>query len=148
MTTFPYLVPTQGEIPGEAPINESEPRRLTLIARSPAAGNSVNTSSTRVVAVDALTVLLQASIDGIVHLDVERVILDRSASAADFLGFLASLPAQFSGDVLLITEDDGAYLSTSGRGGGRILYSLTADDVTFYLRTHDLAAESRLIGHS
>ncbi len=146
MTTFPYLVPALPEIPGEAPATQAEPRRLTLIARAAAAGNAPHTASTRVVAIEALAVLLRASVDGIVHLDIERVILDRSADASAFLDFLAALPPEFSGDVLLITDDHGAYLSMSGRGGGRILQSLTSDDVAFYLFSHDLNEESRLIG--
>ncbi len=147
MTTYPYLVPQMPEIAGEAPpAGTAEPRRMTLIARAAAGADVPHTATTRVVAVDALAILLHASIDGIVHLDVERVILDRSTKPAEFLKFLAALPAEFNGDVLLITDDNGAYLSTTGRGGGRILYSLTSDDVAFYLRTHDLAHESRLIG--
>ena len=145
MTTFPYLVPTIPTFPGEAVESQAEPRRLTLIARA-AVDESHHGDSTRVVAIDALTVLLRASIDGIVQLDVERVILDRSTDAAEFLKFLASLPAEFSGDVLLITDDKGAYLSSSGRGGSRALCSLTSDDVAFYLSTHELTEETGLIG--
>jgi hypothetical protein len=147
MTTFPYLVPTMPMIPGEAAESQNEPRRLTLIARS-AANKEPHGTATRVVTIDALTVLLHASMDGIVHLDIERVILDRSTDAAEFLKFLASLPPEFSGDVLLITDDKGAYLSSSGRGGGRVLFSLTSDDMAFYLSTHDLTEESGLIGRS
>lgn len=146
MTTFPYLVPQMPEIPGEAvAVTTDAPRRLTLIARA-AVADEQHGEATRVVAVDALAVLLRASIDGIVHLDVERVILDRSTNPAEFLKLLATLPQEFSGDVLLIAQDGGAYLSTSGRGAGRILYSLTSEDVAFYLRTHELGDESRLIG--
>jgi hypothetical protein len=145
MTTFPYLVPVMPALPWEAVESHAEPRRLTLIARA-AMDASPHGNATRVVAIDALTVLLRASIDGIVQLDVERVILDRSTDAAEFLKFLASLPAGFSGDVLLITDDKGAYLSSAGRGGGRALSSLTSDDVAFYLSTHELTEESGLIG--
>src|SRR5438270_13408152 len=43
--------------------------------------------------------------------DVERVILDRSTDAAEFLDVLASLPPEFTGDALLIREDGSAFLS-------------------------------------
>ena len=44
----------------------------------------------------------------------------------------------FTGDVLLIREDDSAFLSSLGRGGDRVLYALTANDLRFYLETNEL----------
>ena len=68
--------------------------------------------------------------------DIERVIFDRSVDADDFLSFLCSLPAEFRGDVLRIRPDGSGTISASSpRGDGRFLYSLSVEDVGFYLRT-------------
>jgi hypothetical protein len=74
--------------------------------------------------------------------DIERVIVDRTATPADFLDVLSHLAEDFLGDVVCIREDESAYLSAIGRGGSRVLYSLTANDLRFYLETHGLVAES------
>ena len=71
-------------------------------------------------------------------LDVERIILDRSASAEEYLFLLAKLPAEVAGDVMLVREDGGAFMSASGRGGDRVIYALSPRDVEFYLETHAL----------
>lgn len=70
--------------------------------------------------------------------DVERVILDHSASADQLLHFLAALPHEMTGDVLSVRHDGSAYLSSTGRGGDRVLYVLTASDLDFYLETNSL----------
>ncbi len=75
--------------------------------------------------------------------DVERVIIDRCASADEYLQFLASLPHEIAGDVMLVQQDGAAFLSSVGRGGDRVLYALAAGDVDFYLKTHGLAANTR-----
>ena len=72
--------------------------------------------------------------------DVERIILDRSASADQFLRFLAALPVEAAGDVMSVGRDGGAFLSAVGRGGDRVLYSLGPTDVAFYLNTNRLTA--------
>jgi hypothetical protein len=71
-------------------------------------------------------------------LDVERLILDRSASAELFLDLLAHLPPDFGGDVLRIDDRGCGFLSATGRGGDRLLYALKSQDVQFYLAAHDL----------
>lgn len=71
-------------------------------------------------------------------LDAERLIVDRAACADTFLAMLASLPAEFSGDVLRIDEAGAGYLSATGRGGDRVLYALKPSDVRFYLAMHEL----------
>lgn len=77
---------------------------------------------------------------GIASRDVERIILDRSSSADDFLRFLAALPVEAAGDVMLVGADGGAFLSAVGRGGDRVLYRLGPTDVAFYLETNRLTA--------
>jgi hypothetical protein len=72
-------------------------------------------------------------------LDAERLIVDRGVSAETFLEILASLPQEFSGDVLRIDDHGRGFLSATGRGGDRVLYALEPDDVRFYLTMHDLA---------
>ena len=62
----------------------------------------------------------------------------RSFSPAEYLDLLAALPAEFGADVMLIRNDESGYLSASGRGGDRALYSLRANDVRFYLEANDL----------
>jgi hypothetical protein len=74
--------------------------------------------------------------------DIERVIIDRTATAAEFLELLANLSDKFAGDVIFIRDGDTAYVSAIGRSGGRVLYALRAEDVRFYLETHGLVASS------
>ena len=71
-------------------------------------------------------------------LDTERVVLDCVASAETVLEMLASLPQQFTGDMLRIDKRGAGFLSATGRGGLRVLYALDPDDVHFYLATNGL----------
>lgn len=64
--------------------------------------------------------------------EVAHVILDRSVDAAGYLDFLTRLPLGFRGDVLLILEEGGGYLSAVSRDDGRYLYRLTETDIRFY----------------
>lgn len=121
-----------------------ETHRITLITRN---GRSVPrdwdmspNAASRVIGVDSLLVLRYTLAGGLgeVNRDVERVILDRTASASEYLSLLASLPPQFAGDVLLIANDDGGFLSSLGRGGDRVLYAVSGSDVRFYLEGHGL----------
>lgn len=78
-------------------------------------------------------------------LDVERIILDRCATADEFLHLLARLPEDIAGDVMFVRPEGGAYLSAISRGGDRVLYLLSASDIDFYLETNGLtAARERL----
>lgn len=118
--------------------------RITLIARKPTTPNAdwnhARCSTLRVAFLDSVTALkfaLGVAVSD-AALDVERVIVDRAGSAEDFLDLLAAIPEEFNGDVLMIAEDGSAFLSATGRGGDRVLYSLSRTDVRFYLETHDL----------
>lgn len=73
-----------------------------------------------------------------IDLDVERIVVDRSATELQFLDLLTALPEDFAGDILHIREDGSAYLSASVRGGGRLLYPLGKSDLRFYLEAHDM----------
>jgi hypothetical protein len=77
-------------------------------------------------------------------LDIERLILDCTATAEQFLDVLAHLPAAFSGDVVRLDERGAGFLSAAGRGGDRVLYALQPKDVRFYLGMHDLIVEREL----
>lgn len=120
----------------------SKSPRITLIARSSlqpdldwrASGGQgpVFTES-----IELLRFMLERGMQAI-DLDVERILIDRAANDLQFLDLLTALPEDFGGDVLQIREDGTAYLSASGRGGGRVLYSLGRHDVRFYLETHDI----------
>ena len=74
--------------------------------------------------------------------DIERVIIDRTATDGDFLELLAHLSDNFAGDVIFIRDGDNAYVSAVGRGGGRVLYAMRPADLRFYLETHGLVAAS------
>lgn len=118
--------------------------RITLIARKATKPNvdwNYARSATMRVAflesVDALKFALNLSIND-AALDIERVIVDRAGTADDFLELLATLPTEFTGDILVIRDDGNGFLSATGRGGDRVFYALAAHDIRFYLETHDL----------
>lgn len=119
-------------------------RRITLISRHQKlrerSWNRRAEATTRVILLDSFAVLRDAMTNSLSKLDadVERVVLDRSSSASDYLALLAEMPRDFNGDVLMIRDDETGFLSAMGRGGDRILYALSAEDVGFYLETHGL----------
>ena len=91
--------------------------------------------------------VLRHTVKGEIHElgeDIERVVIDRTASAAEFLELLAHLSDTFAGDIIFIRDGDTAYASAIGRNGGRVLYALRAEDVRFYLETHGLVAASSI----
>src|SRR5690349_21410077 len=119
----------------------SDTRRITLVIRG--AGilsrpwDMSPTATHRILFVKALSML------GFVldhSEDVDRVVVEESASPEDFLGVLASLPHEFLGDVLLVRSGSNSYLSTVARADGRLLYALNAADLQFYMETHRLVA--------
>jgi hypothetical protein len=117
----------------------SDTRRITLIIRGAGiqsrAWDTSSTAANRILFVKALSML------GFVldhSEDVERVVVEESASPEDFLGVLATLPHDFLGDVLLIRSGSNSYLSTVARADGRLLYALTAADLQFYMEAHRL----------
>src|SRR6266568_1934559 len=67
--------------------------------------------------------------------DIERVVIDRTATPAEFLELLGHLSDDFAGDVVYVRDGESAYVSSIGRRGGRVLYSLRAEDIRFYLET-------------
>ena len=71
-------------------------------------------------------------------LDIERVILDRSGHAEDFLNLMAALPGEMTADIIFIRDDGTGFLSAMGRGGDRLLYAVASDDIRFYLEAYDL----------
>ncbi|HEX9984011.1 MAG TPA: hypothetical protein VGF69_12155 [Thermoanaerobaculia bacterium] len=122
----------------------TDARRVTLVARSLSTPDrdwdDSSAAVTRTIFVDSFAVLKYAIRAGIVdmEIDIERVVVDRAASPSDFLDLLAALPHEFSGDVILVNENDAAFLSATGRGGDRVLYALSPTDVRFYLEAHGL----------
>ncbi|HEV7921072.1 MAG TPA: hypothetical protein VGR02_09820 [Thermoanaerobaculia bacterium] len=118
-------------------------RRITLVARRPGISarhwDATRDSPNRIIFLAAFAVLRYALSGGTeMKQDVERVVIDRCATASQLLETLASLPAEFNGDVLFIRAGDTGFLSATGRGGDRVLYSLSARDVQFYLEAHGL----------
>ena len=124
----------------------NDKRRITLIARGPATPDrdwdSRSSARSRLVFIEAMPILRHLIDSGVpeMNLDVERIVLDRATSAVEYLDLLASLRPEFTGDLVLIREDESGFLSANGRGGNRVLYSLTPNDVRFYLETHALVA--------
>ena len=114
-------------------------RRITLIARNPRKvqrdWDLTNPAGSHLVFVDSLKFLPYA-LDQ--EHDVERVIIDGAASALQLLEFLSTIPAEFGGDVLSIGEDGKSFLSSVGRGDGRVLYALNDEDLQFYLQVNSL----------
>jgi len=125
-------------------------RRITLVSRADCSPNrswdTTLDAPNRVIFL-RLAVLHDALGRGVAELeeDVERVILDHSATAVDFLELLTNLPPEFTGDALLIRDDDTGFLSSTGRGGDRVLYALSACDTDFYLDTHGLLAPAEML---
>lgn len=117
--------------------------RITLVASPPTKPDldwRVTAASTRLAFVGTLNALRFALDVAITDagLDIERVVCDRAGSADDFLDLLAGVPGEFVGDIVFLRDDGSGYISAMGRGGDRVLYSLTARDVRFYLEAHDL----------
>lgn len=115
----------------ELTTSSASSNRLTLIVGNAAGRNPWASSVLHVHSVHAMQ--RAAAFE-----DVERVILDRSATPVEFLRLLAALPPHIAGDVMLIGEDGGAFLSSVGRGGDRVLYALSSEDVAFYFETNGL----------
>ncbi len=119
-------------------------QRITLIARKATKPNvdwnHARSSAMRMAFLESVTAL-KFALGVAIHdasLDIERVIIDRAASAEDYLDLLANLQGEFTGDILMIRDDGSGFLSATGRGGDRIFYALAARDVRFYLETHEL----------
>ena len=116
-------------------------RRITLVTcdkqSAERSWRSSDDATSRVVFLDSLQLLRSTIESPLVHTDtdVERVVLDSCCSETDYLSLLAALPHQFTGDILMIRSDSSGFLSATGRGGDRILYALTSEDVEFYLET-------------
>lgn len=117
-------------------------RRISLIARAQSSPDrdwdETASASARLLFTESIALFRFALGDVATHLDIERIIVDRAATACEFLELLSSVPLDFAGDLLLIANGDRSYLSSVGRGGDRVLYALDLDDVRFYLETHNL----------
>ncbi|HEY4641383.1 MAG TPA: hypothetical protein VII75_08570 [Thermoanaerobaculia bacterium] len=115
-------------------------RRITLIARTAAAParawDASAGSANRLIFVDSFSIL-RGALDH-ASADVDRLFIDGAANEGEFLSLLTTLPREFAGDVLFVSDEEHAYLSTAGRAGGRLLYAMTPDDVRFYLEAQRL----------
>lgn len=118
-------------------------RRLTLIARDvhkpDMDWNYTPCTQEAVAFVDStasLHLALRAGTE--LGLDIGRLIVDRSGESDEFLELLTALPPEIAGDALYIRDDGTGVMSATGRGGDRVLYSLNAHDVRFYLETLNL----------
>src|SRR5216684_3772496 len=99
----------------------TDPRRVTLVARHPGLlsrnWDLSQHAPSHIIFVDAFTMLRFAIEHGMeLARDVERVVIDRTGSAMQYLDFLASLPQEFLGEVMFVRGDGSAYLSSVGRG--------------------------------
>jgi hypothetical protein len=120
----------------------TDPRRITLLAGSvtaPAHAWNVSSSApNHVISVGTFSMLPWALDNA--RKDVDRIVIDGSASPVEFLEFLAGLPQTFVGDVLYMRAGGNSFLSSTGRGGDRVIYSLAPSDLEFYLQTNLLVA--------
>jgi hypothetical protein len=120
---------------------KKDQRRITLVTYEKGgverSWRSSDDSTSRVVFLDSLRLLRSTIESPLVYSDsdVERIVLDSCCSEAEYLSLLAELPHQFTGDILMIRSDSSGFLSATGRGGDRILYALSSEDVEFYLQT-------------
>ena len=48
------------------------------------------------------------------------------------------MPPELTADILFILDNGAGFLSSTGRGGDRLMYALTPNDVRFYLETLNL----------
>ncbi|HEY2323075.1 MAG TPA: hypothetical protein VGJ82_09435 [Thermoanaerobaculia bacterium] len=116
-----------------------EERRLTLVARGGSRDwESTDLASSSIMTIDSLADLTLTVVDLWLALDIERVILDGAATASQFLDLLTAMPQEFAGDAIMIRNDGAAFLSAISRGSGRVMYTLTAKDVDFYLQANGL----------
>jgi hypothetical protein len=117
-------------------------RRITLLARAAASPtrpwNVTGNAPNRIVFVDVFS-MLPFALDR-ANQDVDRVLIDGTATAIEYLDLLTTLPQTFLGDVLYMRTAGDSFLSSVGHGGGRLLYSLTLTDLEFYLQTNELLA--------
>jgi len=126
--------------------------RITLITRQAnkpdVDWNYAHCRREHVAFLDSMSALKFAVMNAVtdVGLDIERVVIDRAGSATEFLDLLAALPQELCGDILLIRDSGSGFLSATGRGCDRVLYSLTPYDVRFYLETHDLVTGRAALG--
>ena len=119
----------------------TDSRRITLLTRPVASARPWDISGTapsRMVLVDAFS-MLPFVLDH-ANQDVDRILVDETASPIDFMELISSLPQQFVGDVLYMRTGGNSFLSAIGRSGCRILYTLAETDVNFYLQTFRLVA--------
>lgn len=121
----------------------TDSRRITLIVRADDAPsrswNDGASAPERMIFIKNLKVLhylLSNGPEAATH-DVARIIVDHAADGTESLELLAALPHEVTADVLLIS-DCAAFLSAVGRGGNRVMYRLSAENVDFYLRTHGI----------
>jgi hypothetical protein len=135
---------------------QNDSRRITLVARHP--GNAgrdwdhSNPIGSRIIFVDSLAFLPHAIERGIqAGYDLQRVIIDGTGTPMQFLDLIASLPHEFAGDVLFVSPEGRTFLSSPGRGDGRVLYALCESDLEFYLQTSGLLwgsfEEAMYLGH-
>jgi hypothetical protein len=125
----------------------SERKKATLVLPSEGSElidwSAAGQRDTRVIQVWNLNLLENSLHLAMSYLDVEvvRVIFDQSIDAERYLDFLATIPAGFRGDLLLISGEDRAYLSAVGRQDERVIYRLCREDLRFYLQVSGLVDE-------
>jgi hypothetical protein len=123
-------------------------QRITLICRDSNTPdrdwNLSKSSSSKIILTEQVNVLRYAVGETAAEMgvDVERIILDRVSCADNYLQLLAELPHYFTGDALYLKNDGSGYLSATGRGGDRVMYQLSAQDIRFYLETAGIVTGS------
>jgi hypothetical protein len=128
------------------PAERRDTRRITLVARG--ANAPVRTwdasarAANRIIFVDSFGIL-RGALDHVSQ-DIDRLFIDGAATEGEFLSLLTTLPDEFVGDVLFVSDEEHTYLSTVGRAGGRLLYAMMPDDVEFYLDAQRLVRKESM----
>jgi hypothetical protein len=121
-------------------------RRITLIARGATAParewDASAHAANRIIFVETFAILKGAL--GYAAEDVDRLFIDGAATECEFLDLLTTLPSDFAGDVLFVNGDERAFLSTTCRSGGRLLYAMLPADVRFYLDAQRLVTKQSI----
>ena len=124
-------------------------RRITLIARGAAAParewDASAGAANRIIFVETFAILKGAL--SYAAEDVDRLFIDCAATESQFIDLLTTLPGDFGGDVLFVNKER-AFLSTSCRSGGRLLYAMLPADVEFYLEAQRLVTKESITKES
>jgi hypothetical protein len=117
-------------------------RPVTVVSRAESAPErpwlTPPRASRRLLFVESFDAIRAAFAHDVHRARIDDVIIDGTATGAEYLHFLCTLPAAYRGDVLLLL-DDSAFLSSGSADGDRALHALPAAEAQAYVETRMLA---------